>query len=159
DGLLKRKGNLPFSCKAGVCHSCLMQVTNGNPPAGSQNFLTEQQVLKGYLLACQTTVKRDLALRLPQRDEVTGIITGLEQVNATEITLRLSTRLPFSIAVGDTFYIINHEGLEGCYEIAFISDDLLNMECQVERQAGGDPFSVWIHSEAHTGLRLMLIRS
>ncbi|WP_067522101.1 2Fe-2S iron-sulfur cluster-binding protein [Endozoicomonas ascidiicola] len=158
DGLLKQKASVPFSCRAGVCHSCLLQVTEGKPPADSQQFLTEKQTAKGFMLACQAHVIEDITVRLPLRDEVPGIITGLTQLSPTEIRLTMSTRLPFSISKGDQVYLVNHEGFEGHYPVADVSDDLLIIECLIERKAGGDPFSAWVHSDAQTGLRLMLIK-
>jgi len=45
--------NLPYSCKAGICASCIAKITKGKANMGKNHILTEQQVKEGYILTCQ----------------------------------------------------------------------------------------------------------
>nr|WP_306671547.1 2Fe-2S iron-sulfur cluster-binding protein [Endozoicomonas sp. ONNA2] len=159
DGLLRQHARAPWSCRAGVCHSCMLRVTAGCAPDHAQSFLTAEQIKKGYILACQTKVAGDLSLALPTRDEVPGILTGLESLSATEVIIKLSTRLPFDVAVGEHITLVSNKGFEATYPISGCDSDLQTLECIIVRSAGDNPFSTWIHSEARAGDRLMVIKN
>ncbi|WP_257293474.1 2Fe-2S iron-sulfur cluster-binding protein [Endozoicomonas sp. YOMI1] len=158
DGLLRQHARVPYSCRAGVCHSCLLRVTAGCAPAKAQSLLTAEQIKKGYILACQTKVTGDLSLALPTRDEVPGILTELESLSSTEVIIKLSTRLPFEVAIGEHITLVSNEGFEATYPVTGVNSDLQTLECIIVRSAGGSPFSAWIHSEARAGDRLMVIK-
>ncbi|WP_066016147.1 2Fe-2S iron-sulfur cluster-binding protein [Endozoicomonas atrinae] len=159
DGLLRQNARAPYSCRAGVCHSCMLRVTAGCSPAEVKSLLTAEQIKKGYILACQTRVTGDLSLTLPTRDEVPGILTELESLNSTEIIIKVSTRLPFEVSIGEHITLVSYEGFKATYPVTGFSSDSQTLECTIVRSAGGSPFSAWIHSEARTGDRLMVIKN
>lgn len=159
DGLLRQNARIPYSCRAGVCHSCMLRVSAGCAPVEGQSSLTPGQINKGYILACQTLVSDNLSLSLPTRNEVPGILTDLTPLSSTEIQVRVSTRLPFEVNAGEYVTLICNEGIEASYPVTDISDDLQTLECIIIRSAGGTPFSAWIHSRAKTGDRLMVIKN
>ncbi|MBT7759197.1 MAG: 2Fe-2S iron-sulfur cluster binding domain-containing protein, partial [Rhodospirillaceae bacterium] len=41
---------IPFSCRNGVCLTCMMRVREGEPPRASQKDLREGQRQQGYFL-------------------------------------------------------------------------------------------------------------
>ena len=157
-GLLKHNARAPFSCRTGVCHSCLLKVSAGHFPKDGQQLLTQEQAQNGYVLACQATVSNDLSLKIPERDEVPGIISELFELSPTKLLLTISVRHPISAKENDSVYIINHEGDGGHYQLTAISEGSLTLECIIERQVGGTPFSKWVHTLAEAGSRLMVIR-
>ncbi len=150
DGLLRHRVRVPFSCRAGVCHSCLLRVINRQgEPCQSPS----------HLLACQTVVQVDLSLALPTRDEMPGIITELTRLNATEIRIEVSLRLPFAVRSGEHVTLVCNEGFESVFAVSAISADSQTLSCVIKRVAGGCQFSAWIHSQAQTGDRLMVSRN
>ncbi|KEI72162.1 2Fe-2S iron-sulfur cluster-binding protein [Endozoicomonas elysicola] len=159
DGLLRQHARAPYSCRAGVCHSCMLRVTAGCVPTEAQSSLTAEQIKKGYILTCQTRVSESLSLALPTRDEVPGVITDLTPVSSTEVTIKVSTRLPFEVSVGEHITLVSNEGFEASYPVADFNEDIQTLECTITRSAGGSPFSIWIHSEAAIGDRLMVIKN
>ena len=159
DGLLRLNARAPYSCRAGICHSCMLRVTKGCTPAEAPSSLTAEQIKKGYILACQTSVSDHLSLTLPTRDEVPGILTELIALSSTEMTIKISTRLPFEVAIGEHITLVSNEGFEASYPVTGVNEDLQILECTITRSAGGSPFSAWIHSEASTGDRLMVIKN
>lgn len=60
---LERSGfERPSSCRSGVCQSCLMKATEGNPPDKSQAGLKSAWKAQGLFLACVCTPTEDLTI-------------------------------------------------------------------------------------------------
>ncbi len=62
DMFLRQGVSVPFSCKAGVCHTCIHQSLNGAPPAASQKRFRAIQKKQNLLLLCQCIPDRDLSI-------------------------------------------------------------------------------------------------
>lgn len=158
DGLLRLNAKAPYSCRAGVCHSCMLRVIDGCMPTNTQSSLTSAQIRKGYILACQTSVTDHLRLALPARDEAPGVLTELIPLSPTEMAIKVVTRLPFEVSPGEHITLVTREGLEASYPVTAFNEELQILEFHITRSAGGSPFSAWIYSSAQTGDRLVLMK-
>ena len=59
DAALSAGLSVPFSCRGGVCMSCLAHVTDGEVQSEGDNGLTEQEQQDGMILCCRSQPKSD----------------------------------------------------------------------------------------------------
>jgi len=75
----------------GVCGKCRVQVTKGraHAEAHAKGFFSQDQLMKGYVLACQTEIHDDLEIIIPaeSRMDASKIMTGGESQAMREMAL------------------------------------------------------------------------
>lgn len=59
DSVLKHDVDAPYSCKGGVCCSCICRVVNGEANMPENNMLTDAEIEEGLILACQAFAVSD----------------------------------------------------------------------------------------------------
>ncbi|WP_263078697.1 2Fe-2S iron-sulfur cluster-binding protein [Endozoicomonas sp. Mp262] len=158
DGLLRQGIRIPYSCRAGVCHSCLLKLKSGLPPEGSQRSLTPLQIKKGYILACQSTVSENLDIEYIQRDEMPATIIAKEMLTPTRILLTLTTRFPVATDTLSSSLLLSlcfADNLTGHFPVESVSGESNEIKIALERKAG-DPLSAWIYEHATPGVQLMI---
>ena len=62
--------DLPYSCRAGACSSCLGKVTKGTIDQSDQTFLDDDQMEQGYSLLCVSYATSNLTLRTDCEQEL-----------------------------------------------------------------------------------------
>lgn len=60
DACLRLGLDIPFSCRGGSCHTCMMRCTGGTVPERSQRGLAPSQVAQGMFLPCVCRPESDL---------------------------------------------------------------------------------------------------
>ena len=53
DAILKQNIDAPYSCKGGVCGSCIARVTEGKAEMVKNQILTDSEIEEGLILTCQ----------------------------------------------------------------------------------------------------------
>jgi len=89
DSLLRAGVDVPFSCKSGSCHTCLMQCTEGNIPVAAQQGLPEHLTRMHYLLPCQCQPEGEMRLRPPQPQDLVTTCMLCEATLGSDGTLHL----------------------------------------------------------------------
>jgi ring-1,2-phenylacetyl-CoA epoxidase subunit PaaE len=59
DAALKNGADLPYACKGGVCATCRAKIEEGEVTMDVNYSLDEDEVKKGFVLACQSHPKSD----------------------------------------------------------------------------------------------------
>jgi ferredoxin-NADP reductase/ferredoxin len=71
DVCLRNGLTVPFSCKEGICHVCLMRSENILHSAHSQKGLKAALVEKNYFKICQCVPAEDMQISLPKSEDMT----------------------------------------------------------------------------------------
>lgn len=81
---------VPFSCRAGSCHACLVRC-QGEVEDRQPDALGPAQRQDGWRLACQCQVSGDLHVEAfdPTRDGLPARVVGVDWLNPTVLRLRL----------------------------------------------------------------------
>ena len=81
---------VPFSCRAGSCHACLVRC-EGEVDDQQPEALSPTQRQQGWRLACQCRVIADLKVDAfdPQRDGLPAQVVGADWLSSTVLRLRL----------------------------------------------------------------------
>ena len=81
---------VPYSCRAGSCHACLVRC-QGDVDDQQPEALSPTQRQEGWRLACQCRVSGDLKVEAfdPQRDGLAAQVVGADWLNSTVLRLRL----------------------------------------------------------------------
>lgn len=92
----------PFSCGAGSCTTCKTKLIQGEYKDLSDMslVLTEDDMKKGYILACQAIPKSDLIVTLEpdESKEYSGEIVGYDKLthDIVEVKIRLSEKMRYA---------------------------------------------------------------
>lgn len=80
DALNEAGLNVPYSCRAGSCHACLVHCQAGQPLDAMPEALALDKHAQGWRLACQCRVVENLQVALfdPRRDGVPAQICALD---------------------------------------------------------------------------------
>ena len=156
DGLLRHGVRLSYSCKAGVCGSCVMKATAGNPTAKAQAGLKDSWKARGYFLACSCIPDDDLDVSAPDADLRFGAtIRSLRKLSDDVVEVHLVPDAPIEFRSGQYVTIVRRDGLARSYSIASLPEEG-ELELHVRKIPNG-AMSGWFHDVACSGDRVTVI--
>ncbi|MFM8331405.1 MAG: FAD-binding oxidoreductase [Candidatus Methylumidiphilus sp.] len=94
---------VPYSCRVGVCQTCLLRATAGTPPPTAQAGLKDSLKLQNYFLACVCQPTEDLSVALPDDDAqptTQAIVRALELLNHDILRVELQCPDGFTYRAG-----------------------------------------------------------
>ena len=102
DALNQNGVAVPYSCRAGSCHACLVQCVQGLPSDSRPDALGAEQRQQGWRLACQCQVVEDLQVHTfdPQQDGRPAEVAAVDWLSASVLRLRLTPQRPLRYSAG-----------------------------------------------------------
>lgn len=152
DCLTRNGVPVPFSCRAGVCHSCLMRAVSGTPPRSAQKGLKDSQQEQRYFLACLCHPTEPLAVALPEDSPATvpATVKGLELLNDEIMRVMLASHSPIEYRPGQFVRLFVEPNESRSYSIASVPAEDRHLDLHVRRLPGGR-ISGWIHEQLRPG--------
>jgi len=152
DTLLRNNIDAPYSCKVGVCQTCIMQCIRGDLPESSQLELKPNLREQGYFLSCQCHTENNLEIKLPNSDQlfVTASLVEKEMLSPTVVRLRLQTATPLYYHAGQFINVKRTDGLIRSYSLASLPGEDNFLELHVKHMDNGD-MSRWVSESFDIG--------
>lgn len=152
DTLLEHEQDIPNNCRAGVCQSCVMQVTRGKVPEQAQHGLKDSQKAKGLFLACSCQPEEDIDISLPESKllRVEASVQQIKQLTDGVIELKLTTPEPFEYHAGQYVTLWRDDHLGRSYSLASLPQVDANLTFHIRLIPGGE-FSGWVHTQLAVG--------
>ena len=156
DTLLRHGIEVPYSCRAGSCHTCMLHCLSGELTAPSQKDLKPALKSLKYFLACQCVPPQDLVVALPDDEDVyvSARLVEKTQLSPSVWRFRLETAVPVYYHAGQFLNLKNDAGWVRSYSLASLPAEDESLELHVRRMPGGqmshwliDNFSVGMHIE------------
>lgn len=153
--LLSEKALIPYSCRSGYCHSCLMKANKGKPPVKSQECLDQAKRAQGYFLACQCMPEEDMNISLAKRNKIAAVITGKERLTPTITALEITPIHTVDYSPGQSVTLWATDTLtRPCY-LASISKPNSPLTVHIPRRIGCE-FSQWAHDCTQVGQKISI---
>ena len=158
DALLEARVRVPFSCRSGLCHACMMETIPGTAPgiipASAQAGLSSEQMTKGAFLACQCHPQHNISIQRPDRQQQTeAIVTAITVLSPTVKALTISPRIPLDYRPGQ--YMSVWKDKDACRDLSLVSlpETDSDITFHVERHTCS-AFSRWVHDELKPGQQI-----
>ncbi|MPQ67245.1 MULTISPECIES: iron-sulfur-binding ferredoxin reductase [Pseudomonas] len=130
---------VPYSCRAGSCHACLVRCVYGEPQDNRPEALAFAQRERGWRLACQCQVREDLQVEVfdPRRDGLSATVAELEWLSPTVLRLRLLPERPLRYSAGQHLVLWTEQGVARPYSLASLPEEDRYLEFHLDcRQPG-----------------------
>ena len=116
---------VPYSCRAGSCHACLVRCVQGEPADLKPEALSRTQREQGWRLACQCQVVDDLHIEVfdPRRDGVPGEVLSVDWLSPTVLRLRLTPQRPLRYRAGQHLVLWADSHIARPYSLASLPDE------------------------------------
>ncbi|AOE87225.1 iron-sulfur-binding ferredoxin reductase [Pseudomonas sp. TCU-HL1] len=127
---------VPYSCRSGSCHACLVRCLSGEPADARPEALDRFQRAEGWRLSCQCLVVQDLVVEVfdPSRDGMAAQVVGLDWPAPDVLRFQLAPSRPLRYAAGQHVLLWTEDGVARPYSLASLpgTDDYLefHVDCR-----------------------------
>ena len=152
DALLRHEVAIPYSCRQGVCQSCVVRSLDVVPPLLSQRGLKDVQQKQNYFLACKCYPEHDMEIALSQQASffTEGTVVGKALLNTETVLLSIQCNDALDFYAGQFVNLQRADGLTRSYSIANSRLHATELTFHVRRLPGGR-FSEWAHGDLQIG--------
>ena len=139
DSLLAAGIAVPYSCRAGSCHACLVRCVGGELLDGKPDALDDVRREQGWRLACQCRVVADVQVEVfdPLRDAAPAVISSCDWLSADVLRLRLTPQRPLRYSAGQHLQLWTPCGIARPYSLASVPGDDPWLEFHIDCRQGG----------------------
>lgn len=155
---LERAGvNVPSSCRAGACQTCMMRATEGIVPSAAQAGLKDSLRKSGHFLSCICRPDQELSCEPAHTANFRGQVTirEIRPIGPDVVLVQLSRPHGFDFSPGQFITVQRADGLARSYSIASQKNQSDTLDIHVRRVPQGQ-LSGWFHEEARPGDELWL---
>ncbi len=153
EGLERSGFKIPFSCRAGICQSCLMQA-NLQPPISSQIGLSDNQKSQNFFLACSCIPKKDMNISLlSNSNKINGIIKDKKLANEQVLIIKIEVDCRWYPGQSVDVWYDQFEARP--YSIASRLDQNKTIELHIKKHSQG-MVSRWLHDDVSVGQSITL---
>ncbi len=152
DALLNNNEKINYSCKNGLCQSCIMEIENGNIPEISQKGLTSAEKMQDKFLPCICFPTENISIKKPNTTKnwfATEIISK-QIINNEVIILKLKKPNAYHFHPGQYLNILKNDSCIRTYSIANLCDDSSEIELHIKLYPKGQ-MSYWLFHELTIG--------
>ncbi|WP_425913037.1 iron-sulfur-binding ferredoxin reductase [Pseudomonas sp. GWSMS-1] len=139
DSLLAAGIAVPYSCRAGSCHACLVRCVRGELLDAKPEALDEARREQGWRLACQCRVVDDVQVEVfdPLRDAVPAVIHSCDWLSRDVLRLRLTPPRPVRYSAGQHLQLWTTSGIARPYSLASVPGEDAWLEFHIDCRQGG----------------------
>ncbi len=147
----------PFSCRNGVCYTCMLKNVNGDPPAIAQAGLRPGLRKLGYFLPCTCIPETEMEIEPPCDADLFLPVTVLKKTKLSPQICKLLLKpvATFYFHPGQFIHLRRPDGLTRNFSLAGLSRQDGVLEIHVKRIAEG-AMSSWIFDVLQEGDRLQI---
>lgn len=130
---------VPYSCRAGSCHACMVRCLDGQPQDARPEALDPVKRQQGWRLSCQCRVESDVQVALfdPLQDGIGASVAGVDWLSQTVLRLRLEPERLLRYQAGQHLVLWSEGGVARPYSLASLPGEDRFLEFHLDcRQPG-----------------------
>lgn len=157
DCLLRHGVEAPYSCRNGICQTCMMRAVDGSPTVQSQKGLKESQISQNYFLACACYPQKEIEVALPDSQQNRHTVSVLDKEFLTDSIVRLRLSIPenFEYFAGQFLTIFKTETVGRSYSLASVPGQHDYLEFHIHVFPEGQ-VSQWLAQDVSSGQELKI---
>jgi len=136
--------SVPYSCRAGSCHACMVRCVIGEPLDAAPEALDSARRGRGRGRWRQGQVAGDLAVEVfdPLREGLPATVVGADWLSPSVLRLRLNPERPLRYRVGQHLLLWTENGVARPYSLASVPGDDPFLEFHIDCLRSGASESV-----------------
>lgn len=152
DCLLRHGVEAPYSCRNGICQTCLMRATKGNPTLSSQKGLKQAQVSQNFFLACACIPQKEIEIVFPDTQIIRFETSVIDKTFLSDSVLRVRLKKPenFNYFAGQFLTIFKTKNIGRSYSLASVPKVENYLEFHIHIIPGGQ-VSQWLANDISVG--------